>query len=93
MDAGDGGYGDFSGYEALGYSPEQTGAMQQRYWEETGGAAEDAALSPYAQTLLNLYGRGPEGSLEAALTAALERGLISQQDYLQARTAAAARMV
>lgn len=71
-------YGDFSGYGSLGYTPQQIAAMENGYRSRQGGYD---GLGSYAQTLLQLYQSNPGFDLRSGLETALNRGLISEQDY------------
>lgn len=82
-------YGDFSGYADLGYTAEQIQSMKDAYDRQNAPAENYGGLSSYAQTLLGVYQANPAYDITGELQAALNAGLISQQDYLAALQTAA----
>lgn len=80
-------YGDFSGYDALGYTPDQIRGMTDRYAQGLQGTGYEG-LSPYAKTLLNIYKENPGYDLQGSLKQAREQNLIAEQDYTAALLAA-----
>lgn len=82
-------YGDFSGYAALGYTPEQIANMQAVYAKENAQDTTYQGVGDYALTLLSLYEANPEYDIDAGLQQALQSGLITQQDYTAAMQTAA----
>lgn len=82
-------YGDFSGYQELGYTGDQIASMQNAYAKENSPDTTYEGLSDYAMTLLNLYQANPAYNIDMGLQEALQSGLITEQDYLAARQAAA----
>lgn len=81
-------YGDFSGYEEMGYTPEQVRSMKAA-WDKQNPAATWSGLSGYAAQLLQIYEKNPGYDISGSLERARAAGLISQQDYEAARLAAA----
>ena len=86
-------YGDFSGYGALGYTPQQIAGMKQAYDAENAPDTGYKGLSDYAKTLLGLYQANPGYDIKRGLQQALDGGLISQQDYIAALQTAAGMAV
>ena len=82
-------YGDFSGYADLGYTAEQIQSMKDAWNKANTPDNSYGGLSPYAQTLLSVYQANPAYDITSELQAALEAGLITQQDQLAALQAAA----
>lgn len=80
-------YGDFSGYGELGYSPEQVQSMKAA-WDKQNPAETWNGMGGYAAQLLQIYEKNPGYDIQGSLRAALEGGLISQQDYTAALLAA-----
>lgn len=80
-------YGDFSGYGEMGYTPEQVKSMKAA-WDKQNPAATWSGMSGYAAQLLQIYEKNPGYDIRGSLQAALDGGLISQQDYTAAMLAA-----
>lgn len=81
-------YGDFSGYGALGYSPEEVQSMKSAWDAQNSKPEEYGGLGSYAKTLLDLYENNAGFDIEQNLQQALENGLITQRDYQAALIAA-----
>lgn len=82
-------YGDFSGYADLGYTADQIQSMKDAYDRANAPDNSYGGLSSYAQTLLSVYQANPAYDIIGELQAALNGGLINQQDYLAALQTAA----
>lgn len=82
-------YGDFSGYADLGYTAEQIQSMKDAWNKDNTPDNSYGGLSSYAQTLLSVYQANPSYDITGELQAALEAGMITQQDQLAALQAAA----
>ena len=81
-------YGDFSGYGALGYTPEEVQSMKSAWDAQNSKPEEYGGLGSYARTLLDLYENNAGFDIEQNLQQALENGLITQRDYQAALIAA-----
>lgn len=79
-------FGDFSGYEAMGYTPEETGRMKTYFDKQN--EQQYGGLGGYADTLLSLYENNASYDVAAGLKEALAAGLITEQDYNAAMIAA-----
>ena len=81
-------YGDFSGYGALGYTPEEVQSMKSAWDAKNSKPEEYGGLGSYARTLLELYENNAGFDIGQNLQQALENGLITQRDYQAALIAA-----
>lgn len=81
-------YGDFSGYGALGYTPEEVQSMKSAWDAQNSKPEEYGGLGSYARTLLELYENNAGFDIGQNLQQALENGLITQRDYQAALIAA-----
>lgn len=81
-------YGDFSGYGALGYTPEEVQSMKSAWDAQNSKPEEYGGLGSYARTLLDLYENNAGFDIGKNLQQALENGLITQRDYQAALIAA-----
>lgn len=81
-------YGDFSGYGALGYTPEEVQSMKSAWDAQNSKPEEYGGLGSYAKTLLDLYENNAGFDIGQNLQQALENGLITQRDYQAALIAA-----
>lgn len=81
-------YGDFSGYGALGYTPEEVQSMKSAWDAQNSKPEEYGGLGSYARTLLDLYENNAGFDIGQNLQQALENGLITQRDYQAALIAA-----
>ena len=81
-------YGDFSGYGALGYTPEEVQSMKNAWDAQNSKPEEYGGLGSYARTLLELYENNAGFDIGQNLQQALENGLITQRDYQAALIAA-----